>query len=57
MTPAEFEWRQEQLEIAYERGVITAGDFRAEMNKLGFSDWIIDQYLDPSLDEQPPEKS
>lgn len=36
MTPAEFEWRQEQLELAYERGEIGKITFMREMSKLGF---------------------
>lgn len=37
MTPAEFEWAQEQAEIAYERKQIGKITFVRRMKKLGFS--------------------
>ena len=37
MTPAEYEWAQERLEIAYERGLIGRVTFIARMKELGFS--------------------
>ena len=37
---------QECAEIAYERGVITAGDFRDWMRRLGFGDRAIDEWLE-----------
>ena len=46
MTPAEFEWRQEQAEIAFEKGRITAGDFRQIMQQLGFGDRTIDEFIE-----------
>lgn len=36
MTPAEFEWRQEQAEMAYERGEIGPVAFLRRMSALGF---------------------
>lgn len=36
MTPAEFEWAQEQIEMAYERGQIGRIAFIRRMMKLGF---------------------
>lgn len=37
MTPQEFEWEQERLEIAYERGEIGKITFIRRMKALGFS--------------------
>lgn len=37
MTPAEFEWAQERLEIAYERGEIGRTRFLRRMSALGFN--------------------
>lgn len=38
MTPAEFEWRQEQLEAAYLKGEIGKITFIRKMSSLGFND-------------------
>lgn len=46
MTPTEFKRLQEEAEIAYERGLITGGDFRQIMDKLGFKDRFVDDYLE-----------
>ena len=46
MTPSEFERFQEEAKTAYEQGRITAGDFRQIMEKLGFRDRTIDDYLE-----------
>lgn len=46
MTPAEFEWRQEQLEIAYEKGRTSSTDFWRGMKALGFSRETCDQILE-----------
>ncbi len=37
MTPAEFEWTQERLELAYERGEIGKLAFARRMSRLGFA--------------------
>ena len=50
MTPAEFEWAQEQAELAYQRGLIDAMTFRKRMYALGFTPQGCDDRLD-ELDE------
>ena len=37
MTPSDFEWRQEQIELAYERGEIGKITFLRRMSALGFN--------------------
>lgn len=46
MTPAEFEWRQEQLEIAYEAGRTSSTEFWRGMKALGFGRETCDQILE-----------
>lgn len=53
MTPAEFEWRQEQLELAYRRGEIGKITFHRRMSSLGFNTGSIREAL-RELDERGP---
>ena len=53
MTPAEFEWAQERIEIAYRRGEIGKITFHRRMSALGFTTEGIRQHL-KELDEQEP---
>lgn len=45
MTPAEYEWAQEQAEIAYEKGQIGKLTFHRRMSALGFSTPAIKEWL------------
>lgn len=38
MTPAEYEWADEQAQLAYERDQIDVVEFRRRLKVLGFSD-------------------
>lgn len=55
MTPAEFEWRQEQLEIAYERGQIGKLAFTKRMTALGLSIKSCQDFM-PDADKRRAEK-
>ena len=52
MTPAEFEYRQEQLEIAYEQGQIGKLTFTRRMKELGFGTETCRRYFDEIADRQ-----
>lgn len=45
MTPQEFEWADEQTQLAYERDQIDANEFRKRMRALGFSAAYITELL------------
>lgn len=45
MTPAEFEWRDEQTELAYKRGEIGKITFHRRMSALGFKTESIREWL------------
>lgn len=46
MTPAEYEWAQEQAETAYQQGRIGKRAFHKRMSALGFSTSVIKEWLD-----------
>ena len=50
MTPDEFEWRQEQIELAYERGQIGKIAFLRRMSALGFNNMTMLRELLAELD-------
>lgn len=52
MTPAEFEWAQEQIELAYERGQIGKIAFIRRMSGLGFNNMDRMRELLKELDEK-----
>jgi hypothetical protein len=57
MTPAEFEWRDEQTTLAYRRGEIGKIAFHRRMSALGFKtesikEWIRELDADRTLREK-----
>lgn len=52
MSPDEFEYAQEQLELAYERGQIGKLTFTRRMKELGFSTDTCRRYFDEIEDRK-----
>lgn len=54
MTPAEFEWRDEQIELAYKRRQIGKITFHRQMSALGYKTEGIRQRLRELDEERAP---